>query len=121
MMNNLKTVLKKAIAILMSGTILLWCLQGAEFASGFLLAGILTVSSLFYGWWMTREAADGTLYPEKTRALVAVKFPVFCMLAWGLLMQFPPLSIALGGTVLVAAITIDAFDQLLTAASTREA
>ena len=120
-MNSLKTVLKKAVAILMSGTILLWCLQGSEFAGGFLMAGVLTVASLVYGWWLTREAADGTLYPEKTRVLVAVKFPVFCMLAWGLLMQFPPLSIALGGTVLVAAITMDALDQLLTAVSTREA
>ncbi len=108
MKTNLQSIALKAIALLLVSAATCYWLAGAAFALGFVLSSLLMLGSLGYGWWVTRPMIDGAIPSAKIPILVTLKFPVVGLAAWVLLTKFPPLSVALGGTILVAAITADA-------------
>ena len=80
---------------------------GMPFGTGVLLSGVLMIGSLGAGWWLTRPDDDGRI-AHRIPLLLSFKFPLVMAGALALLMLYPAPAIALGGVVLVAAITLDA-------------
>lgn len=98
------------LAVLSVCAAVMW---GVDFALGVLLSGILMMVSLGAGWWLTQPDASGRIAP-RIPLLLSFKFPLVMSGAFGLLALFPAPAVALGGVVLVAAITLDALLHLPT-------
>jgi len=106
---NLKSITRKAIALLVVGAAGTGWLGGADAGLGFILGGLLMIASFGAGWWMTQPGPNGSFSQRRIVALTTIKFPIVGFLAWVCLNNFPPVAVALGGMVLVFSISLDAY------------
>ncbi|MFT5679511.1 MAG: hypothetical protein ACI8RZ_000415 [Myxococcota bacterium] len=114
---DLTSITRKAIALLAIGAVGAAYIGGASAGLGFILGGLLMMSSFGVGWWLSRPAADGTVSPHslgRVAGLTAIKFPVIGGIAWVLFTNFHPVAVALGGMVFAFSISLDAWLNRLT-------
>ncbi|MFT4974146.1 MAG: hypothetical protein ACI8S6_000028 [Myxococcota bacterium] len=113
MNDDLQMILRKATMLLIVAVVVSFVSWGGYFAGGVFSAGLLLVGCFLFGSILT-SAADSTdsgtsaAASMKIPLLLTLKFPIVAGGAFVLLTYFPPLSVLLGGTVLVLAILLDA-------------
>lgn len=106
---DLKSITRKAFALLGLGAAGTAFVAGPNAGLGFILGGLLMIGSFGAGWWMTRPAADGSVSHRRIGALTSLKFPIVGALAWVLFTHFHPVAVALGGMVFAFSISLDAW------------
>ena len=106
---DLKSITRKAIALLGLGALGTAFVAGPDAGLGFILGGVLMIGSFGVGWWMTRPAEDGSVSNRRIGALTTLKFPIVGALAWVLFTHFHPVAVALGGMVFAFSISLDAW------------
>jgi hypothetical protein len=118
---DLKSITRKAIALLAIGAGGAAVVGGPNAGLGFILGGLLMMGSFGIGWWMSRPAADGSVSPHslsRVAGMTAVKLPVIGIIGWVLFTHFHPVAVALGGMVFAFTISLDAWQNNRLAALT---
>src|SRR5689334_15527700 len=109
MNHPIRSVVVTALALLLVGGLVAWTQEGGRFALGLALTGLVTLGSLGMGAVALARVGDGTHASSRVLAVPFVlKLPLLLGAGWLLLDNFPPLSVILGGTALVASITLHA-------------
>ena len=106
---DLKSITRKAIALLAIGAAGAAFVDGPNAGLGFILGGVLMMGSFGLGWWITRPAEDGSVSPHRVGALTTLKLPLIGLGAWVLFKNFHPVPVALGGMVFAFTISLDAW------------
>lgn len=121
MYSSIQTITRKATALLVVVAGVSAALMGIHFATGVVLSGVLLVGSFLFGSALTTNAdTEGSENTSlKVPLLLTLKFPIVGGGALFLLSNYPPLSVLIGGGMLVMAISLDATQRL--AAMTGEA
>jgi hypothetical protein len=118
----LQKIIRKATLLVLISSIVSCVVADKHFAAGVVLSGMLLIGSFMFGNILTASAlggedADGDPSPGAPMnipLLILFKFLIVGGGAYALLSTFPPLSIVLGGGMLVLAISFDAMQQLKT-------
>ena len=121
MQTNIQTIIRKATLLLLVVAGVSAAVMDVHFATGVVLSGVLLVGSFLFGSALTTAAdAEGEDRSSlKVPLLLTLKFPIVGGGALLLLSHYPPLSVLIGGGMLVMAISLDATQRL--AAMTGEA
>ena len=105
---DLKSIIRRAIILLVIGSAVASGIGGANAGLGFILGGLLMIGSFGAACWMVRSADGGGYSANAISALTTLKLPLVGFLIWVLFIYFHPLAVASGGMVLVTAITLNA-------------
>lgn len=121
-MNDLlQTIPRKATMLIVVAAGASMVFAGTHFAAGVALSGLLLVGSFRFGAALLADpepAADDTAdaapaVSMRVPLLLTLKFPIVGAGAIALLYYFPPLSVLLGGAMLVTAIALDSVFRLI--------
>jgi len=112
----LQTTTHRATLLLFVVTAASVAVEGTWFAAGVLLGGLLPICSLIFGAMLTapRPGAEGGMGSGSPviPLLISLKFPLVGLLAIALLTTFPPLSVLIGGGLLVLVVVLNAVMRL---------
>jgi len=104
-----RSVLYTALALLGVGSVVALVQLDAHFALGVLLTGLATIASLLLGVVAMKNVGKSNTTSSRVLAVPFVlKLPLLLGAGWILLTRFPPLSVVLGATTLIASITVNA-------------
>lgn len=104
-----RSVLYTALALLGVGSVVALVQFDAHFALGVLLTGLATIASLMLGVVAMQNVGKSNTTSSRVLAVPFVlKLPLLLGAGWILLTRFPPLSVVLGATTLIASITVNA-------------
>lgn len=104
-----RSVLYTALALLGVGSVVALVQFDAHFALGVLLTGLATIASLLLGVVAMKNVGRSNVTSSRVLAAPFVlKLPLLLGAGWILLTRFPPLSVVLGATTLIASITVNA-------------
>ena len=109
MTQTLRSTALLALGLLLVGALGGLWVEGAHFALGVVLTGAAMLGSLGLGALAMRGMEGASNVPTGLRAMpFLLKVPLIGGAGWLLLRNFPPGSVILGGSVLIAAISLHA-------------
>lgn len=107
MIQTLRSIALLAFVLLLVGALGGLWFEGAHFALGVALTGGLMIASMGLGALAMRRVEGAAGAPPPLLALpFLLKVPLIGVAGWLLLRSFPPLSVILGGGVLITAISL---------------
>ena len=122
-MTNLpRSIARNVLALLAVGAGAGAWFEGSRFGLGVVLATALMAGSVLMNWLALRRVGDAMASGRPAPGAAVpflLKVPMLGAAAWLLLQNFPPLSIVIGGGVIVGGIVLHALSE--TAAAPREA
>jgi hypothetical protein len=107
----IRKVMWLAIAGVFAGALVSLLAVGPESAKAFFAGGSLMFGSFVYGCWIVGKM--GKEAPAGMAVMVTMKLPVLGLAIWALLRHFEPLSVVMGGCVVMGSVVVTAIMDMV--------